>query len=215
MKKLLFTIIAIAGLTVTSLTQADEGAVAPAVGLSGSIGLSSDYFYRGISQNNHSVAPSLNLAVESNGWYIGTWVSPVDFGTDTQYEYDLYGGYDKQLTDKLTVGGGFLQYNYDTGIEKMTELYVKGSYADIISIGYYVDKDNSDNTYYDVAVKVPYISVVDLHLNYGKFKDGEDHKGVTVSKDVGNGVVLSLMAMSMARHGKFMDSAALGIHYNF
>jgi len=215
MKKLIFTIIAIASLTVTSLAQADEGAAAPAVGLSGSIGLSSDYFYRGISQNNHSVAPSFDVAVDYKGWYIGTWVSPVDFGTDTDYEYDLYGGYDKQLTDKLTVGGGFLQYNYDTGIEKMTELYVKGSYADTISIGYYVDKDNSDNTYYDVAIKVPYISVIDLHLNYGKFKNGEDHKGITASKNVGNNVVLSLMAMSMARHGKFMDSAALGIHYNF
>ena len=82
-------------------------------------------------------------------------------------------------------------------------------------MGYYVDKDNSDNSYYDVAVKVPYISVVDLHLNYGKFKDGEDHKGITVSKDVGNGLVLSLMALSSARNGKFMDSAAVGIHYNF
>lgn len=207
MNKLLFTIMAIAGLTVSSLSQAAD--------VSGSVGLSSDYFYRGISQNNGDVAPSLNLQVEHEGWYVGTWVSPVDFGTDTDYEYDVFGGYSKSLTDKLAVDVGFLQYNYDEGIEKVTEFYVKGSYNDSISLGYYVDKDNSDNSYYDVAVKVPYVSVVDLHLNYGKFKDGEDHKGITVSKDVGNGLVLSLMALSSARNGKFMDSAAVGIHYNF
>jgi uncharacterized protein (TIGR02001 family) len=215
MKKLLITIMMIAGLSVTSLVQADEPVEAPKVSVSGSVGLSSDYFYRGISQNNHQVAPSLNLEVEASGWYLGTFASSVDFGTDTQYEYDLYGGYDMQLTDKLTVGGGFLQYNYDEGIDKMTELYVKGSYNDSISLGYYVDKDDSDNTYYDIAVKVPYISVVDLRLNYGKFKGGESHKGITVSKDVGKGVVFSLMALSSARHGKFMDGASLGIHYNF
>lgn len=208
MKKILTTIMMIAALSVSSLT-------AHAADFSGTIGLSTDYFWRGISQNNHSLAPSIDLAVEHEGWYVGTWASPVDFGTETDYEYDLYGGYDKQLTDKLLVGGGFLQYNYDSGLDKVTEYYVGGQYAGLVEVWYYVNNDNSDETYLDMSLKVPYISVVDLHVNYGKHKDGESVKGITVSKNVADDLVLSLMVLDEARHGKFMDSAALAIHYNF
>ena len=208
MKKILTTITMIAALSLSSLT-------AQAVDFSGTIGLSSDYFWRGISQNNHSLAPSIDLAVEHEGWYLGTWASPVDFGTETDYEYDLYGGYDKKLTDKLLVGGGFLQYNYDSGLDKITEYYVGGQFSDLVEVWYYIDNDNSESRYLDTKVKVPFVSVVDLHINYGKWKDGESVKGFTISKDIAKDMSLSLMVLDEARHGKFMDSAALGIHYNF
>ena len=196
------------GLSVSTLTvQAAE--------FSGTVGYSSDYFWRGISQNNGVAVPSLELGVEHEGWYAGAWAIPVDFGTEADYRYDLYTGYNASLTDKLLVGGGVIQYRHDTGIDSTTEYYISGQYADLFEVTYYVDNDNSDARYLDMSVKVPYISIVDLHLNYGKHKDGNDVKGLTVSKKVTENVVLSLMVMDEARHGKFMDGAALGIHYNF
>ena len=120
-----------------------------------------------------------------------------------------------QLTDKLLVGGGFLQYNYDGEIDKVTEYFMGGQYADTFEVWYYVDNDDRDRAYLDTKVKVPYISVVDLHLNYGKWKGGDNVKGFTLSKAISNNVTLSLMVLNEARHGTFSDSAALGFHFDF
>jgi len=204
MRKLLLTIMMMAGLS-TSVNAAEY---------SGTFGLSSDYFWRGVSQNAGSPAVSLDLAVEHDGWYLGTWASHTDLGMDNTYEYDFYGGYDMQLTDKLLVGGGFRQYNYDGEIDKVTEYFMGGQYADMFEVWYYVDNDNRDLAYLDTKIKVPYISVVDLHLNYGKWKGGDNVKGFTLSKAFDN-VTLSLMVLNEARHGTFSDSAALGFHFDF
>jgi len=205
MKQFLATILLMAGLS-TSVNAAD---------FSGSLGWSSDYIWRGVSQNANNPALHIDLAVEHEGWYLGTWASHTDLGMDNSYEYDFYGGYDMKLTDKLLVGGGFLQYNYNGGIEKVTELFVGGSYADMVELWYYVDHENSDLSYLDTKVKVPFISVVDLHLNYGKWKDGDDVIGFTLSKQLNDNFGINLMVLEEARHGKFMDSAALGFTYNF
>ena len=90
-----------------------------------------------------------------------------------------------------------------------------GQYADRFEVWYYVDNDDRDRAYLDTKVKVPYISVVDLHLNYGKWKGGDNVKGFTLSKAISNNVTLSLMVLNEARHGTFSDSAALGFHFDF
>ncbi|HVP85502.1 MAG TPA: TorF family putative porin [Rhizomicrobium sp.] len=71
--------------------------------LSGTVAVTSDYRFRGISQNDTEPAlqASLNLT-GNNGWYAGSWASkinfndgPSGFGTayhNTSVEWDIYGG---------------------------------------------------------------------------------------------------------------------------
>jgi uncharacterized protein (TIGR02001 family) len=61
--------------------------------------VTSDYRFRGISQNNRDFAPqaSINWSIP-DGFYVGTWVSKVDwtgaapFGATPSLEVDIYGG---------------------------------------------------------------------------------------------------------------------------
>ena len=72
--------------------------------ISSTLTLASDYDFRGISQTARDPAlqASLDWASES-GFYLGAWVSNVDFGSGTaaDFEWDLLGGYRGQFTDDL------------------------------------------------------------------------------------------------------------------
>lgn len=80
------------------------------------IGAVSDYRYRGISQTR--VKPTLQGGVDfsAGGLYVGAWASGIkwikDFGGDTSYELDLYGGYKGELAKDLTYDVGILTYQY-------------------------------------------------------------------------------------------------------
>ncbi|MDB5734463.1 MAG: hypothetical protein JWN16_1100, partial [Alphaproteobacteria bacterium] len=69
---------------------------APAWALTGYVDVTSDYKFRGISQNDRNPSPqgSLNLT-GPEGFYIGTWASTVDFdptgSTNPNVEVDIYG----------------------------------------------------------------------------------------------------------------------------
>ena len=96
--KLLLSAATIAGAFTTAAPAfADD---APAWALTGYVDVTSDYKFRGISQNDRSPSPqgSLNLT-GPNGFYVGAWASTVDFdpatgnnSTNPNFELDLYGG---------------------------------------------------------------------------------------------------------------------------
>ena len=92
-------------------------------------------------------------------------------------------------------------------------MVIGGSYKNL-DLDYYINADETDSTYFELGYTLPLISIVDLELNYGRFDDGEDVIGFTVSKDVGQWA-FSLMVLEEARHGEFMDHASFGVHYNF
>jgi len=179
----------------------------------GEIGLGSDYFWRGMSQNAGSSAVSAGLKLENSGFYGSVWASQVDFGTDTSWEWDLTAGYDLKVTDDFSVGGGVIQYNYDKVIDDVEELFVTTAYKDT-SVTYYVDTDNRDNTYLEVRQGLSFIEPVNVAFEYGENSNGMQHVGMHVGKQVGK-VYLNLMIMDNVRHGKASDSAALSLIYNF
>src|SRR5882757_2260456 len=88
-KTLTILILAAAGRAVAADTAA-----AGDWGLAGSLAVTSDYRFRGISQNDGHFAPqgSLNLT-GPDGWYAGTWGSQLDFDdhAGTSVEWDIYG----------------------------------------------------------------------------------------------------------------------------
>jgi uncharacterized protein (TIGR02001 family) len=105
----------IIGLSAVSLLALATPAFAedemPAIKITGSAALVSDYRFRGFSQSgeNAAVQGSININHES-GFYVGTWASSISFAGNT--EIDLYAGYTKAVAPGVTVDVGLLYYLY-------------------------------------------------------------------------------------------------------
>jgi len=109
------------GLCLAAATPAlaqEETAPPPPVTVSGSVGLVSDYRFRGVSQSDRNLAVQGGITIaHESGLYIGTWGSNLaGWGTfgGANMELDLIAGY------KLPVGGGTLDvgatwYMYPAG----------------------------------------------------------------------------------------------------
>jgi hypothetical protein len=104
MKKLLLALFAIAGIT-SAHAQ-----------VSGNLGLTSDYRFRGISQsqNGPAVQGGIDYA-HSSGLYIGNWNSSVSsqlYTNGAGVENDVYAGYKKDIYKGLTIDVGSYNYFY-------------------------------------------------------------------------------------------------------
>tara|TARA_X000001036_G_scaffold402854_1_gene408968 strand:+ start:44 stop:652 length:609 start_codon:yes stop_codon:yes gene_type:complete len=182
--------------------------------VSGSLGYTSDYVWRGVSQSGGSGALQVDLMLEKNGLYGGVWASQVDFGDEATYEMDFYGGYELWLSDKWSIDVGVLQYNWDKGYDDVEEAFVKVGLKDL-SVGYYVDLSNSDNTYMEVGYTLPFIKWVDLGINYGRFDEDNDFWKVSMGKILGNKWYVNAEIYEDARQGQFTDHANIGLYYIF
>ena len=80
---------------------------------SGTLGLVSDYIFRGQTQTDHDAAiqASVTLSHES-GAYIGLWGSNIDFGNDADYELDAYVGYGGSIGENTTFDVNVTYYSY-------------------------------------------------------------------------------------------------------
>jgi uncharacterized protein (TIGR02001 family) len=191
--------------------------------VSGSIGVVSEYFYRGESQGDGS-ANQMNLHLENSGWFGGIWLSQVE-KENANWEHDFYGGYEYNLSDNMSVYGGVMKYDFDhewlkigpdtnSGTSDITEAFVGGTYKSV-SVDYYMDLDNSDLTFLEVNYMVPLgLADIDLMVTWGRFDSGEDVFGLKGSKSYGPWK-LSAMVMEHNRHGTYMNHNSLGLHYNF
>ena len=182
--------------------------------VSGSLGYTSDYVWRGVSQSGGSGAMQVDLMLEKNGLYGGVWASQVDFGDEATYEMDFYGGYELWLSDKWSIDVGVLQYNWDKGYDDVEEAFVKVGLKDL-SVGYYVDLSNSDNTYMEVGYTLPFIKWIDLGINYGRFDEDNDFWKVSMGKILGNKWYVNAEIYEDARQGQFTDHANIGLYYIF
>jgi uncharacterized protein (TIGR02001 family) len=74
----------------------------------------SDYDFRGITQTGEEPAVQIGIDwVHASGWYVGSWASSVDFGTeDPSHEVDLYTGYSGETAGGLGWDVGILYYVY-------------------------------------------------------------------------------------------------------
>ncbi len=74
-----------------------------------------NYIWRGLTQSQNSAAVSggIDFAAD-NGFYVGTWVSNVDYAPsdDFSYENDIYAGYAGEA-GQFAYDVGYLYYNYD------------------------------------------------------------------------------------------------------
>jgi uncharacterized protein (TIGR02001 family) len=165
MKKIL-AIVAMALITATA-AQAQ---------VTGNLGLTSDYRFRGISQSQN--APAVQGGIDyahSSGFYVGNWNSSVSSDVYTNgsgVESDLYAGFKKDIYKGLTLDVGSYNYfypratngtstNFDTN-----ELFVGLGYGPVSvkysqSLSNYFGTANSKNSQYyqaDFAQPLTYFS---------------------------------------------------------
>ncbi len=176
----------------TALAQAPAPAAAPDFVVTGMFGITSDYRFRGLSQNNLDPAVQGGFDVaHSSGLYIGTWGSNVSSWAASptgSLELDLYGGYKTTMGD-IGVDVGLIAYKYP-GSEKSwrsntEEMYVGLSYGPAVFKTSYVTSknyfasygsDNSGTMYYDLTLSQELMPklVGSIHIGYTDYKkDGE------------------------------------------
>lgn len=134
--KILSTGCGIALLTLSTLGQAEVTA---------NIGLTSNYVWRGATQNDDSAAVQggIDWSHES-GFYLGTWASNVDFGPGAgEVELDIYGGYGGAITDQIGYDVGLTYYGYpDSDDADFVELGLSGTFGQFTAgLAYTISSD--------------------------------------------------------------------------
>ncbi|CAB3869113.1 TorF family putative porin [Achromobacter mucicolens] len=143
------TLAAVALLSLVPLAQAADAPVATDAvspySLTANVTLASQYRYRGLMQTNNQPAMQggFDLA-HASGFYLGNWSSSISWlndsnsGVSAPVEMDFYGGYKGNLTDKVPVDLGVLQYyypgDYPSGYTSpdTTELYAGIGYGPVM-----------------------------------------------------------------------------------
>lgn len=131
--------------------------------LSFNAALVSDYVFRGVSQTDFD--PALQAGVDysfgDSGFYVGAWGSNVDFGSEdgSDFEVDLYVGYNVDLSDDWNLDLNVTRYNYlgtNEGFSgNYNEFITVLTYSEMLSftLGYtnnYINSD-IDQLYFSVA----------------------------------------------------------------
>ncbi|KQM65937.1 hypothetical protein ASE75_04605 [Sphingomonas sp. Leaf17] len=118
-----FSTIIIAGLGLAAATPAfaQDTAPPPPVKVSGSVGLVSDYRFRGVSQSDEGLAVQGGITIaHESGLYIGTWASNLSgWGTfgGQNMELDLIAGYKFPVGGSGTLDVGATWYMYPRGFD--------------------------------------------------------------------------------------------------
>jgi uncharacterized protein (TIGR02001 family) len=156
---------------------ASAPAFAQEVTVTGNVTLTTDYVWRNVSQSNYDAAIQGGIDVTvSNGFYVGTWASSIDFNdaSDANIEVDLYGGY------RFDLGGvaadvGVIYYAYpDTDDINFTEIYGKLSKTfDAVTLGGSLNWDpDNETTYADASIAFAVSPEFSLSAGYGAYLEG-------------------------------------------
>ncbi len=221
-----FTTLLLGGIALAAATPAfaQDAATAPPkeVTVSGSVGITSDYRFRGVSQSDENLAVQGGITIaHKSGLYIGTWGSNLaGWGTfgGANMELDLIAGF------KVPVGGGALDigatwYMYPSGFDNtdFIEPYAKlsgtaGPVALLAGVAY-APKQQALGPWYtsgaSVAVGYDRVNAKDDNLYiWGDISSGIPNTGLTVKGHVGysNGNKgLGPFATSVSPTGEYFD----------
>ncbi len=183
MKKIVSVLLVVSGwLGMTTSVNAEWSA---------NIGYASEYFYRGIYQDESSGSAGVDF--EANGFNIGTWVADVGDGL----EYDIYGGYTLSGED-WSLGLGFTGYYYTDDFDDTYEEVNFSASWSFISIGYSVgewDGFGAPQDYDFLEIGFEYNGFSALFGSFGDEFDGDYFQlgyGTTIADvDVGVSYIYS------------------------
>ena len=128
------------------------------------VGVASSYQFRGVNQNADDTGQVFGgVDLSAGSFYVGTWLSNVDFGSKANLEVDLYAGYKPQV-GPVTLDIGVLAYTYP---QQSDLLIYEGKFAGTIatesgvsltgSVFYSPEygKNGPSYWYYEAAVAAP------------------------------------------------------------
>jgi uncharacterized protein (TIGR02001 family) len=173
--------------TLTLIAAAAMADAAPAVApasawtQSGNLALSSNYIWRGVSQNDNNIAISGGYDVaHTSGLTAGVWLSSAGDGWASQYntEIDLYANYGFKVAG-IDASVGYIAYVYEGGsYANFSEINVSATYAGVTAkVSKEISNDDdasglgfSDFGYYyelNYTYSIAAIKGLDLGLHYG------------------------------------------------
>jgi len=89
---------------------------------SANMAITSNYIWRGQTQTSNAPAIQGGIDLGYNGFYLGTWLSNVDFNlaTDNSLEADFYAGYASELAG-IGFDIGYIQYTFPNSSSVITD----------------------------------------------------------------------------------------------
>ena len=150
------------------LAMASTVSFAGVDGLSGHGAVSSDYVFRGISQNDgEALSGSLDWDHKS-GVYAGVWASEIDYADGSSLEHDIYMGWAGKVGG-FNLDVAYIDYNYNSDMNlDGSEIMVSGELKGL-RLSYYTGRDN-----YEDYMEVGY-SLMGVGLSYGMWDNIGDN----------------------------------------
>jgi len=186
--------------------------------ISANIGVVSNYMWRGVTQtlDDPAVQGGVDYA-HTSGFYAGTWVSNIDWGSDDpNYELDLYGGFGGSVNDDFSYDINTIYYAYPDGRDSdFWEIAASATFKWFtLGLAYTVSGENDGGLFDDGDIyyhgsfdysDLPYDLGFSLRAGYYDFRydtvelgpfESETadywHYGATLSKDAGDFGTFSL-----------------------
>ena len=225
------------GLLANTAAYGQSAAPAPDFTLAYTIGGTTDYRFRGISQS--SFKPAVQGGIDfshKSGAYAGVWASNVNWikdyigATDGSLEVDFFGGYKGQLAKDLGFDLGVIAYVYPsntaaakTADANTNEIYAALTYGPVTakysrSLGNFVANANSAGSQYlEVAASfdvgngfsiTPHLGRQTIPNQTASAGDYTDY-ALTVNKDLGNGLSASLTLLGTDAKDAFYKVAPI------
>jgi uncharacterized protein (TIGR02001 family) len=206
----------------SGVASAEEPAAAPVpdIAVTSNVGITSDYRFRGISQNDKdpSYQGGFDVAFNKLGLYVGTWGSNVSkfASPHGSLELDLYGGYKTEVAG-VAIDIGAIMYQYPGSVSTDTvntrEAYIGLGYGPaVFKTSYVLNKNyfgttttgNAKGTlYYDLTLSQELMPKLtgSVHAGYTDFKESASAYGNLSYSDYNLGLSYDL------------DGFALGAKY--
>ena len=146
---------------------------ASAAEISGNVGLSSDYIWRGITQTNGDIAISGGFDLSTdNGFYLGTWASNASAGTASM-ELDVYLGFSGEMAENMTYDVGYISVIYPgNDAADFEEAYVGFNIYGLSIL--YSDGQNNGPSYSEIGYSVD-AGPGSFNISYGEYEDNGDN----------------------------------------
>lgn len=128
-RSLMAASLAAAGLfaSAPAFAQDEDAAASSAVTVTGSVGVVTDYRFRGVSLSGGDAAIQGGATLtHDSGFYAGTWGSSIDDGGTDVYgdvELDLFGGWSGEIAEGVGLDVGLLYYAYPSNAEGVDAEY--------------------------------------------------------------------------------------------
>jgi uncharacterized protein (TIGR02001 family) len=179
--------------------------VASAAEISGNVGATTDYIWRGQTQSFGDASLSGGLDIDfGNGFAAGTWIGSLGGNRDADddsanYEADLYASYATEVSG-VGVELGYISYMYPGAADStldFADIYVSASYGSAsygsASLSYYIlasaeddAVDAEEGTYVSVDYEYALNDELTVSLHYGvedfEVADSDEDTSISLSK---------------------------------